>query len=220
MRQKDGPFSMSGLDYTVLTLLPDPQRSYRLSAEVRHDTTTPRGAVGLAFAHSRHDSPRGKEHCLCTLTFNDWEAPFPNPKNGVMSSRIELMVLSVTESGPDKAAGFGPDKVATPFQQHFVPAGVKPGERPWRRLAVEVRPEGIDLFWEEDHLAHLSHEKIVGHFQDAKREFVDGRPVDPLPDLHPAFSPRDALGLFVNRGQASFRRVEVQPLPEPGTPNQ
>jgi serine/threonine-protein kinase len=211
---KDGAFSMTGLNYTVLTLLPDPQGSYRLSVEVRHENTTP-GAVGLAFLHSRHDIPQGKEHCLCTLTFNDWEANSRDPVSGKMFSRIDFMVLCVQESGSEGSLEFGLDKAATVFYKHFVPAGVEPGEPLWRPLAVEVRPEGVDLYWKEDHLAHISRKKILENFQNAKKELVGGRMIDPLPDLHPAFSPRDALGLFVARTQASFRRVEVKPLPEP-----
>jgi hypothetical protein len=210
---QDGAFSIAGLDYTVLTLLPDPQRSYRLRAEVRHERVSEDGGVGLAFLHSRHDTPPEKKHCLCLFTFNDLEARFPDPGNGKMSSRIELRVLYVPESRPDGAAAFGPDRGGVCFQQHFVPAEVKkPREYPWRRLAVEVRPEGVDLFWKEEHLAHIPHETILQRFRKATK---GGRMVDPLPDLHPAFSPRDAIGLFVTRGQASFKRVEVEPLPEP-----
>jgi eukaryotic-like serine/threonine-protein kinase len=208
VRLEDEVFSVSGLDSTVLTLLPDPQRSYRFSAEVRHEHMTPLGAVGLAFLHSRHDTPRGTEHCLCTLTFNDLEARFPDPINGQMLSQIDFKVLCASESGSDR--------VAQAFVKHFVPAAIeKPSERPWRPLAVEVRPEGVDLFWKEDHLTHMPHEKILEEFQNAKKELVGNRMIDPLPALRPAFSPRDALGLIVLRSQASFRHVEVTPLPQP-----
>jgi hypothetical protein len=37
--------------------------------------------------------------------------------------------------------------------------------------------------------------------------------VDPTtPDIHPTFAPRNALGLYVFRGAASFRWVVVEPL--------
>jgi serine/threonine protein kinase len=215
-RLQDGTFSVFGQDDTLLTLLPDPQRSYRFGAEVRHERQTSNGAVGLSFLHSVHDLPYGKEHFFCVLTFNDLEAALPDPITGEMSSPLEFKVVRVTEFRRDGVSEAGPDKIAYVFRRLFVPAWREcPGKYPWRRLAVEVRPTGVDLYWEEEHLAHIPHDTILTHCKDTKEELVGGRFVDPLPDLHPTFSPRDALGLFVCRGQASFRRVEVKPLSEP-----
>jgi hypothetical protein len=205
----DGAFSIKAADSAVvLTLLPDPQGSYRFSAEVRHeDATRQLGQVGLCFLHSRPASPEGFQHCFCTLTFSDREALFPNPQNKQPSARVSLAVRRIPEGGAD-------DRLSPLFLQHFVPAVVAaPDSYPWRPLAVEVRPEGVDLFWEGRPLASTSHEQILKGFATLKLKRLNNRTVDLFPTLYPAFAPRDALGLYVQYGQASFRRVRIEPLP-------
>ena len=205
----DGAFSIKAPDSAaVLTLLPDPQGSYRFSAEVRHEDVVPLlGQVGLCFLHSRPASPEGYQHCFCTLTFNDLETLPLNPQNKQPSSRVSLTVRRIPEGGAD-------DRASPLFLQHFVPAVVAaPDSYPWRPLAVEVRPEGIDSLWGGEPLASTSHEQILKGFATLKLKRLNNRMVDLFPTLHPTFAPRDALGLYVQYGQASFRRVRIEPLP-------
>ena len=203
----EGSFSIAALEPTVLTLLPDPQGSYRFRAEVRHEDTTRLGEVGIAFLYSQNASSQGPQHCFGTLTFNDHEALHPDPLDGHLSSRVCFLLHRVLADGRDHTADH-------PGLKYFTPARLEtPGQFPWRSLAVEVRSEGIDLFWEGEWLGHFPTQQIHEEFAKGNQERRGNRMVTAFPELRPSFSPRDALGLFVFHGRASFRHVLVEPLP-------
>jgi serine/threonine-protein kinase len=208
LHAKDGAFVIKALDPAVLTLLDDPRGNYRFSAEVRHDDTARLGQVGICFAHSRHPTPRGLQQAFCTLMFNDYEAFSNDPVTGKKSSRLRLTV--------QRAAETGPGGIHLEVLKYFVPAAEEtPTQLPWRRLAVEVRPEGLELFWEAERVAHFTHEQLLEMFDSVRGVWIQGKKVFEFNDLRPAFGPRDSLGLFVHRGGASYRRVRVEPLPPP-----
>ena len=206
-RSQDGTFSIHALGVGTLTLLPNPQRNYRFRAEVRHDEGVHLSHVGLCFAQSRHAASTGWQHFFCSLTFDDLEALIPEPQTGQMVSRVQFIVWHASPSGSLSNM--------TETVAHFTPT-LPPLARQhlWRPLAVEVRAEGIHLFWESQHL-HVPHQRILEMARTARSTWVGNRMVDPFPELQPAFAPQDALGLFVQDGQASFRHVRVEPLPQP-----
>ena len=81
---------------------------------------------------------------------------------------------------------------------------------PWRHLAVEVTSEKVILYWGEDPGNLVLMDEILR------------RRVDQLTQLHLrtrklnfTFQPRSPLGLYVQRGTASFRNVVLQPYPNP-----
>jgi hypothetical protein len=71
------------------------------------------------------------------------------------------------------------------------------------------------FFWEKERLLALTEEEIIDRFEKAKLRSVTNPKVVLSPDLHPAFGPRGALGLYVFHGRALFRRVRVEPLVDP-----
>lgn len=204
----DGALLLASVGPALLTLVPDPQRSYRLSAEVRHEFSFKGSEVGLFFAYSKHPTSTGGQHCFGVLSFSDFENGVPNPKNGQLGSRVAFHLHREEENG----AGHRNDVPLV----YFVPASFQtPKQIPWRSLAVEVRPSGFKLFWENDPPVSFSQRKILEIFDKGKKARVGLRMVPILPELQPEFSPRDALGLFVQHGRASFRNVRVDPLPNP-----
>src|SRR5262249_50720446 len=75
--------------------------------------------------------------------------------------------------------------------------------------AVEVTPETIRV---------LTGGKVVGvvprkELERAAQAFLSGKGA--RPGARAEFAPEGALGLYVYRGSASFRRVEIQPLAGP-----
>jgi hypothetical protein len=77
---------------------------------------------------------------------------------------------------------------------------------------VEVTPESFRYYWEERYIDDLPRTRLVEFAHDLLVNFK-GDPAFPYP-LSPSFAPRDALGLFIKRGTASFRRVVIEPLGE------
>jgi serine/threonine-protein kinase len=194
----DRTFTVSALDPVLLELLRDPQGNYRFSAEVRHRESN-HGEVGLYFAYGRPPTP-GAPSCFCTLTFNDMDAYYVRP-DGTRRSRADV---SVRQHRPADRVSFG----RVLCGQYFVPARVaaEASPTPWRHLAVEVTPRGIEAFWEGRPIGRVARPDIPKPFKDFHLR------KEPEPEGEPPFGPRLPLGLYVSHGQALFRRVTVQPL--------
>ena len=81
---------------------------------------------------------------------------------------------------------------------------------PWRELAVEVTPEVIRVFWEGERIGQVTRASLTA---SADYLLKTPRNLD-RQQVRPAFAPRDALGLYVDRGVALFRSVAIEPLSE------
>jgi hypothetical protein len=84
---------------------------------------------------------------------------------------------------------------------------------PWRRLEVEVTPDGVEGFWEGRSLGKV----LTAQWADCtERMLTTSRTLNPPapypPDLRPVFNPRGSLGLFVYQSSASFQDVVIEPL--------
>jgi serine/threonine-protein kinase len=202
----DGAFSWEAFSPSALELVRDPCRGYRLSAEVRHENTERIGEVGLFAALSRQPVAGGAQ-CFClTLTFDDFQEADRDP-DGQPCSIAVLTLRRFHE--PD-----GESVAQEVCRKPFTPAAVAdPGTRPWRRLAIEVRPDDVRAFWKGERFAQVARADLDKRFQTLRRRVVDGRVVDDCPGCEPRFTPREGLGLYVARGKAAFRRVVVEPLP-------
>jgi hypothetical protein len=146
------------------------------------------------------------QRCFAVFSFNDLEAYFPHPQTKRMGSRAAFHSQRMSESGQHSSnrdisvAYFDPANLSTP------------GELPWRKLAVQCGREGFDLFWEDQPAVHLSREQILNIFRAGNSKRLGTRMVPLFPELKPSYSSRDALGLYVAKGRASFRNVRVEPL--------
>ena len=203
---QDGEFSVQNWEYGLVELLPDPRlQRYRFRAEVRHERqANQESRVGIYFAHSEHPDGETVAHFHCNVAFNDLvdvggvkDANGNHQGNGVglQAHRQPPGGLSNHKVYVNKADFF------------FIPAKPVGAMGPWRRIAVEVRPETIKVFWEGNCIATTPHAALM---MSARR--LSARPDQPLPNNHPQFAPRDGLGLYVSLGVASFRNVIVEPL--------
>ncbi len=89
----------------------------------------------------------------------------------------------------------------------------RPQGRParWRRLAVEVTPQKIRTYWEND-TGKLVPAKgfTTAQVEERARAMYE---LNILPGLSAPVQPRLGLGLFVYRSRGSFRRVILEPVP-------
>jgi serine/threonine-protein kinase len=182
-------FTLSSWELGVLELWRDPRIShYRFRAEVAHLSSNKGTEVGLYFAQSTLATEQGSSHCLCRLSFNDKEnMPRFNPKHKGNQVGLRMMMLATT----------GPQTLSRPPLLH-PPLG--PTETRWRRLAVEVHPDEVRVYWEGKCFDQSSWAKLS---RDEREDSKDDRC---------SFSPRQGLGLFVHQGAASFKNVVIEPL--------
>jgi hypothetical protein len=227
--EPDRVFGLQSWSITMLELLPDPKIDrYCFRAEVRHDQGSETGCVGIYFAN--HIVPVGKRelNCLYQVTYDDihgvwtrWNNLPPNIKAitpAPAGNPIRLTVRVHIEDEPGRvyrAEEQGRQgtsiEVGSPTW-HFQPAGW--GKGPWRKIAVEVTPESVRCFWEGELIYELP-QKDLAEVPERLRKAVrnckqDGCPFEEC--ILPKFNPRKPLGLYLNRGSASFRNVAIEPL--------
>jgi hypothetical protein len=91
--------------------------------------------------------------------------------------------------------------------RYFDPAKPVMALGPWRKLAVEVRPESIQVFWDDKCFVTVPRGKLIRSAMPLVHERDQALATNP-----PQYAPRDGLGLYVSQGVASFRNVVIEPL--------
>jgi serine/threonine protein kinase len=201
----DGAFSFQDWEHGLVELLPDPRLDrYRFSAEVRHERqTNQESRVGIYFAHSKHADGATDAHFHCNVAFNDLvDVGAPGP-NGV--HRGNAVGLQVHRQPPGGLINHKASVEKAEFL--FLPARPVGALGPWRKIAVEVRPETIKVFWEGNCIVTTPRAILMRTARP-----LSARPDKPLPANFPRFAPHGGLGLFVSLGVASFRNVTVEPI--------
>jgi serine/threonine protein kinase len=202
---EDGAFSVQNWEYGLVELLPDPRlEHYRFRAEVRHERqASQESRVGIYFAHSQQPDGETVAHFHCNVAFNDLVDVGAADANGSHpGNSVDLQVHRQRPAGLEPLKAFFANAYTS-----FVPAKPWGALGPWRRIAVEVRPETIKVFWTDKCFAVIPRATLV---RNTRR--LSARPDQPLPTRHPLFAPRDGLGLYVSLGVASFRNVVVELL--------
>jgi serine/threonine-protein kinase len=201
----DGTYTLLALQtVSLVEILPAvPRDHYRFRVEIcHHDSAV--GEVGIYFLHHTYPTERGEEHGFCTWTFNDREALITkDPARHEMTSEVALDLWRAREPGRR-------EKIAAGVRQELTPAvQTQPGARPWRTMAVEVGPDQLQVFWENQAFPPVLFKQLQDLFGRINRPW-DRENYNS--DLHFSISPRGGLGLYVYRGMVSFRRVVVEPL--------
>jgi serine/threonine-protein kinase len=222
---------------TLLELLPDPQQTrFRLRAEVRAVRADPDGYhAGLFFCTDENPAPAGPVHRFAYLTL-------ANPGRGGKWARLGCgYAQELTEAGEGlPLVGYGDyDIRIDPLLRGPRPAAWLPGvavsaglgSRPgawgvlaalaagadapavadygWHELVVDVTPEAVTGRWDGRAFPPVPR----GRMQNDTRTIWQGEKEAGNPP--PVFPPRGPLGLIVGPGEAAFRNVVVEPLPEP-----
>jgi hypothetical protein len=154
-------------------------------------------------AHSEHPDGETVGHFYCNVAFNDLVDVGAKDANGIhQGNRVGL------EAHRQSWVGLAPHKAYFhQWDKFFNPAKPVGALGPWRKIAVEVRPETILVFWEGNCIATIPRATLMRNART-----LSAMPNQPLPNNHPQFAPRDGLGLYVSLGVASFRNVTVEPL--------
>jgi serine/threonine protein kinase len=201
----DGAFSVQNWEHGLVELLPDPcLERYRFRAEVRHERqANHESRVGVYFARRQHPDDETGAHFHCNVAFNDLVEVGARDARGIHGGNS--VGLQAHRQPP---AGGVHQKFHVKAHTSFVPARPVGAMGPWRRIAVEVRPETVKVFWEGNCIATAPRASLV-----LNARLLIAAPNQSLPsNNHPQFTPRDGLGLYVSLGVASFRNVIVEPL--------
>jgi serine/threonine-protein kinase len=205
----DGICTLHANQAALLELLEDcPCERYRLSAEIRHDTSADPGSVGVFLAARQGKAGGRTTWHFMHLAFNDvvresarWlqlpepvrrQVPKPPDTNPVfLRSRSFIPVPGKVEGG---------SALHTSRVGDFLPFGhaARPGL--WRKVVIEVDPPQLRVSWSGGEL--VCNLDLNAHLRAL--QFPGEKTLRP--------SPRGGLGLFVVRGSASFRRVRLDPL--------
>ncbi len=202
--ERDGTFTLNTLEYRLLELMPRlPANGYRYSAEIMHRDGVGLGQVGLYFAGSSQKNDAGEDELTCcTLTFDDWaiQPIGPERKAGLLNLRGRRW---------NPATDFSAETIALIHHPFQTGAERRPRPYDWRRLAIEVRPDQFEAFWDEQSVGVVPREEMDREFQrlNALLKLKHGKP-----PLHPLFLPEQGLGLYLINGTASFRNVRIEPL--------
>jgi serine/threonine-protein kinase len=227
-----GEFNVETFHLGLLELVRDPQHtSFRFAGEVRLDAAN-NGEVGLYFLGEQRNTAQGPEQYCYALTFAEHgQGPLGgrvllklirhrDPVNGQGLFNWDFYMQEIRALPRPRqhvlqaAAVQGlvvPGSGLTPPAEAAVALGVATypifvGQ--WRRLVVDVTPEGIAASFDGAPLPTNLHAKMRPALHTVWRAQFPAEAANPPPTL----APRSSLGLLVRRADAGFRNVTVTPL--------
>jgi serine/threonine-protein kinase len=222
----------------LLVLLDDPGIDrYAVTADLRilrsktpadpkkapdHNEAPGSNRVGLFVSHAIAVASNGQPvPTFLVVSYNDYLSPAIR-KLGLTqaTAQFELGFVGIRQGAQgalaqpmhDESTTFG---INRPIR--FTSAEILPGE--WRRIRIEVTPDGVRSFWAADPqdpfipLATVSVAEIARRAAPACTEFVSAHPGAALP--LPPWSPRMPLGIWSRGANVAVRNVIVEPLPSP-----
>jgi serine/threonine protein kinase len=191
-----GPFTFGSFSTALLELVPRmPVRRYVVTLEVRQDEPLDGSYVGLYFALLVKNGPNGPEYFYYQLVFTDNDI-----ENSPLGPRLEFRRMAA--NGPK-----GRVDMSLPLASAGQWPTVQAPARSWRKLKVEVSPDGLKT-WEGDNPLEEF------NFKDLTRQLELFRKVQRIDPEQPLLPVEGRLGLCVCRCDASFRSVIVTPIGE------
>jgi hypothetical protein len=207
-------FTVDTHDFALLELIDDPGRdSYRFSAEIRHDGAAGLARLGLYISYRQQQDENGNRKLgFLAFTFAD-RGDRARDRKGNPSGNVQpLFFLHRRKNGRH----FLPESPVLCPAYPFTPKApfTRPG--PWRNIAVEVRPTGVQVFWREGGVLRkvfdLPAKKLAREIETDKA-LLTGTDVHDFDDFPYAFTPRAGLGLVVVSCRAAIRNMTLEPLP-------
>jgi serine/threonine-protein kinase len=207
-------FTVVAVDQAFLELVPDVQTDrYRFSAEFQSSSSTkPLSQGGIYFG---------------------WRYGIENASGaadrvGVVYCHDDMFTHSQKERSVCIQYGYVLRKPETPFCCGFAPldslefAEQETDPRPWRRIEIDVTPEGITSRWrrapgepETDFRPGGVTRQLIDLQIKANRDSRSGvRAKNPGIDLTDSdYNPRGGVGLYVKDAKVYFRNLVIEPLP-------
>jgi serine/threonine-protein kinase len=214
----DGCFAIHSWDVALLELVRDPRMErFQLRAWVRHEKSD-FGEVGLYVCRSEARDGDRRACGFIQIAFNDVqeekldgkkvnlppEVEALLPKSEL--NRVRLIPRVWSRSGAERPFD---DRGSGPTPELFKPAGFAGGD--WRRLTLRVRPGSVQGFWGPDDV-------VVGEILTTRTPEIrnPNRPavLEPLVEKVLPMPVRGGVGLYILKASASFKSVEIEPLPE------
>ncbi len=208
----EGCFSIATLYTSLWELTADPgQDHYRFAAKVRHDRSGSASRVGLYFGYRERRTADGERQAgFYTLTFADRGAEArKKDRKGQPDVRAQVRShLFRLEAGkpfvPHAVIGRGaPFRPAVPDFPTGQPV-------PWRGLAVDVSPEGVQAFWEDEQGVLRPTDRVPAAWFTRHVQGMRGASPE-LAGVPAEYRPRSGIGLYVFEGEASFCHIRVGP---------
>jgi serine/threonine-protein kinase len=219
--ERDGTFAVHcSASLALLELASDPRRTrFRLSAEVRHITSSARGEVGVYFGRRTYPTPGGPVQHFGAMTYNDiddevkyWKEKFapklPPGSRPPPGNRITLFPHLYAQGGNKPwEPEIGGER------SYFKRSGL---DAAWRQLSLEVTPDGVEGLWEGLSIGKITASRWERDTETYLAATQAGPSAFPLGQgLAFTYAPSGGLGLYVYHGSAAFRHVVVEPLAEP-----
>ena len=215
-RTEDG-VTISSPALGVVELMPlDPQRSYRVVAELRHDQgwgmRTTMGGTGVTFSGYHAPSPAGAHHVVGFVGFDDWQKTmFPSPNHkGALMNRAMMQLLWYLEEPSDGKFPFVMRFRTPPNSTAYFPPAPD-AVKPWRTIVLDIRPDSTTASWSNDQQQSLG-PATPATYQKFTQTLANEQPELAGVDL--SGSNRPAIGILVSGGQCTLRRLHVAPLSE------
>ena len=214
---KDGTLAVTSWTVGLLELTPDTRSdSYRVTAQVRHETADIAGEVGVYFGRKAVAGAPGGVELFTDLSFNgvrgdaDFRARLPaelvprRPRFPVDNS-VKLKTRLVSDDTRRSRLDWG---LFAAYGPRFKPLGEWNGC--WHDLELVVTPGRVTARWDGQPFSATAGE-IQGRIASTYAMFPP--PAGRVGKGYvPRFETRGGLGLYVLRGFASFRAVTVTPL--------
>jgi serine/threonine-protein kinase len=194
---------------------------YRIHLEIRHETSVRFGGVGMYFGASETPSANGTVHRLFRIHYNDLiddteglPAFIPRKGHGFPNRFRGMLYFGADLPGRELRL-----PATTFFQPELVtPSGNNQRLGKWRTLDVEVSPPYVKITWENTIVvSQLDVGQIENGVRDSLTSLKKKHPAVPaIQSLSAGFDLRGAVGLYLYRGSASFRRVRFEPPVQEG----
>lgn len=208
----EGCFTIESLGTSLWELTDAPPvPNYRITAEVRHDAAANGpSAVGLYFGYREHRTDQGVwQGAFYSLTFADrgQRAETYRDKQGNPTTRVKFASHLFEERPLGVFVAPGPCGNGISFRP-ALPLG-RPA--PWRTLRVEVFANKARGLW----LSDAGTREEVNKYDAEKFEqylSITKKASPKMAGVPGQFLPQAGCGLYVSSGEASFRRIIVEPL--------
>ncbi len=219
-RMNPAGFTVQAAAFGVVELLPDvPVPRYRLHAELRHDPSDVFGqsfspGVGVSFTGRHVASPEGWQHVVGAVVLNDQWVAAPGiaaaaPRPAAARIQLHWFLEAAAESpSPYKNHLCRPPNYKVDYTVPPPPPGA---EAVWHTIDIDVTPEGAAARLGDAPgrtMGPLA-SRWFPWFSERLREGQDevkGVNLEPLD--------RPAIGVVVDGGQCTVRRLRIVPQPE------
>jgi tRNA A-37 threonylcarbamoyl transferase component Bud32 len=167
-----------------------PWPSYRVEAEMRHDRAEGYSDVGLFVLDSAPTVDGPYPRSVLAVGFGDL---------GPATGDIQPALCRIDQADDESVETHAFHRL-----HHFTSAQQTGQPADFRKLALEVTPDEVRVFFEGERVGVLNREDIAYRATHLFRAF---------PDFQWKYEPQTGLGIMVTRGSATIRRLTVTRLP-------